>query len=155
MSELRDLYQQVILDHNKRPCNFRVMDDCHHTAEGFNPLCGDRVTMYLKLDSDVVTDISFQGTGCAISTASASMLTEALKGKSRAHAEAVFKRFHKMVTRDGTGGDDASLIDDPLLGKLAVFGGVCEFPMRVKCATLAWHTLTAALKGADETVTTE
>ena len=155
MSELRDLYQEVILDHNKKPCNFRAMDDCHHTAEGYNPLCGDRVKMYLKLDSDMVTDVSFQGTGCAISTASASMLTEALKGKSRAEVEAVFQRFHEMVTRDVTDGADALLVDDPLLGKLTVFAGVCEFPMRVKCATLAWHTLNAALKDRDETVTTE
>jgi nitrogen fixation protein NifU and related proteins len=150
MSDLTELYQEVILDHNKRPRNFQVLEGANRAAEGYNPLCGDQITIYLKLDGDVIQDISFQGSGCAISKASASMMTASLKGKSRAEAEALFRKFHGMVTGD----HDAA--PDPLeLGKLAVFSGVSEFPVRVKCASLPWHTLRAALEGTGETVTTE
>jgi len=150
MSDLTELYQEVILDHNKRPRNFQVLEGANRAAEGYNPLCGDQITIYLKLDGDVIQDISFQGSGCAISKASASMMTASLKGKSRAEAEALFRKFHGMVTGD----HDAA--PDPLeLGKLAVFSGVSEFPVRVKCASLPWHTLRAALEGTEQTVTTE
>jgi len=150
MSDLTELYQEVILDHNKRPRNFQVLEGANRAAEGYNPLCGDQITIYLKLDGDVIRDISFQGSGCAISKASASMMTASLKGKTRAEAEALFRKFHRMVTGD----HDA--VPDPLeLGKLAVFSGVSEFPVRVKCASLPWHTLRAALEGTGETVTTE
>lgn len=149
MSELRDLYQQVILDHHKKPRNFRSLAGGGLHAEGHNPLCGDRVTVYLQLENDVIKDVSFQGSGCAISTASASMMTEALKGKTLAEADTLFHRFHDLVT--GT----VSAAAGPELGKLAVFGGVREFPVRVKCATLAWHTLRAALAGGAPTVSTE
>jgi nitrogen fixation protein NifU and related proteins len=150
MSELQDLYQEVILDHNRRPRNFQILEDANRKAEGYNPLCGDQITVYVHLENDVIKDVSFQGTGCAISKASASLMTTSLKGKTRAEAESLFGRFHQMVT--GTG--DRS--DDPAeLGKLAVFAGVREFPVRVKCATLSWHTLRAALRGAEEKVTTE
>ena len=148
MSDLRELYQQVILDHNKKPRNFRAMDPCDHEADGFNPLCGDKVHVYVVTDGDTITDVAFQGEGCAISTAAASMMTEALKGKSIAEAEAIFDAYQKMVMGDA----DA---DAAKLGKLAIFEGVREFPMRVKCATLAWHTLRAALHDTDETATTE
>jgi len=153
MSDLRDLYQQVILDHQRRPRNFRKQDapSARH-VEGFNPLCGDKITVYVTLDGDVVKDVSFEGSGCAISTASASMMTDALKGKTRAEAERLFKRFQELVTAD----PHASVPDEDKLGKLAVFSGVREFPLRVKCATLAWHTVRAALAGAKEqTVSTE
>jgi nitrogen fixation protein NifU and related proteins len=150
MSDLSELYQEVILDHNKRPRNFQVLEGANRAAEGYNPLCGDQITIYLKLEGDVIGDISFQGSGCAISKASASMMTASLKGKTRAEAEALFRKFHGMVTGD----HDAA--PDPLeLGKLAVFSGVSEFPVRVKCASLPWHTLRAALEGTGETVTTE
>lgn len=149
MSDLRELYQSVILDHYKKPRNCRALAEADHHAEGFNPLCGDKVTVYLKLDNDVVRDVSFQGTGCAISTASASMMTEALKGKTLTEAEAIFKEFHQLLTRAG------GVEGDPELGKLAVFSGVREFPMRVKCATLAWHTFRAAVEGARQPVSTE
>jgi nitrogen fixation NifU-like protein len=150
MSALRELYQEVILDHSRHPRNFRKPEKAGHSAEGFNPLCGDRVTVYVEMDGDVVKDLAFQGSGCAISTASASMLTESLKGKTRAQAEALFNKFHQMVTGDP--------LNRPLpadLGKLEVFAGVREFPMRVKCATLAWHTLNAALREKGGTVSTE
>ncbi len=150
MSDLRELYQTVILDHNKKPRNRRELPGANRHAEGYNPLCGDKVTVYVQLENDVVRDISFQGTGCAISTASASMMTESLKGKSRAEAEALFKRFHDLVAGDGHAAEES-----PGLGKLAVFAGVGEFPVRVKCATLAWHTLRAALEGGEKTVSTE
>src|SRR2546425_8974425 len=150
MSYLNDLYQEVILDHNKKPRNFRELKQANRKAEGFNPLCGDKVTVFLKVENDVVTDISFQGKGCAISTASASLMTESLKGKTRAEVERLFEDFHNLVTGK-TGGADAELE----LGKLAVFHGVSEFPIRVKCATLAWHTLQAALENKLETVSTE
>jgi nitrogen fixation NifU-like protein len=147
MSDLRDLYQEVILDHNKRPRNFRKIEGPSRHVEGYNPLCGDRVTVYVKLENGVVKDVSFEGSGCAISTASASMMTESLKGKTLPEAEKLFESFHELLT-----GDSA---EETSLGKLAVFGGVREFPLRVKCATLAWHTFHAALAGDEKTVSTE
>lgn len=138
MSELTDLYQEVILDHNRRPRNFRRMDEATRKQEGYNPLCGDRLTLYVKLDGDVITDVAFQGIGCAISKASASLMTDALKGKTVDEARSMFERFHDMVTSS----PDAPAPD---LGKLSVFAGVREFPTRVKCASLAWHTLKAAV----------
>jgi nitrogen fixation NifU-like protein len=151
MGELRDLYQEVILDHSKRPRNFHDMPGATGAAEGFNPLCGDRATVFVDLEDGKVKDASFVGSGCSISTASASMMTEAVKGKSAAEADELFQRFHALITAppDQAGGEH------PELGKLAVFAGVCEFPVRVKCASLPWHTLKAALKGAGETVSTE
>jgi nitrogen fixation NifU-like protein len=148
-SELRELYQEVILDHGKRPRNLREIPGADRKAEGFNPLCGDRAMIYLTLDGDVVKDASFVGKGCSISTASASMMTEAVKGKTRAEAEALFERFHALVT-----GVEAKP-GGPELGKLAVFSGVSEFPVRVKCASLAWHTFKAALHGEATPVSTE
>src|SRR5262249_51489352 len=155
MSELRDLYQEVILDHSKRPRNFHSLPSANRKAEGYNPLCGDRETVYLQVEGDVLKDVAFEGSGCAISTASASMMTESLKGKTRAEADALFQRFHGLITgaAEGHGG--------PALGKLEVFSGVREFPIRVKCATLPWHTLKAALDSngtnpsATPTVSTE
>ncbi len=148
-SDLSELYQQVIVDHAKRPRNFRLLTDANRKVEGFNPLCGDKVTIYVRVENGVVRDISFQGSGCAISTASASLLTEALKGKTIEDAEALFESFHDLVT----GLTPAQ--DEPGLGKLAAFSGVCDYPTRVKCATLAWHTLRAALEGGETTVSTE
>jgi nitrogen fixation NifU-like protein len=150
MSELRELYQAVILDHHKKPRNFRALAGANHHAEGYNPLCGDKVTVYLNLENDVVKDISFQGSGCAISTASASLMTEALKGKTRKEVEDLFQTFHELLTSEPD-----SDVDGPGLGKLAAFSGVREFPMRVKCATLAWHTLRAALEDQVKPVSTE
>lgn len=150
MSELNTLYQEVILDHSKRPRNFRPLEDADRHTDGYNPLCGDKVTIYLRLVDDRIADISFQGSGCAISTASASILTETLKGKTRAEAEALFETFHNLVT-----GQPVKSADAPALGKLAVFSGVSEFPMRVKCASLAWHTLRSALAGEPAVATTE
>jgi len=150
MSELRELYQQVILDHHRKPRNFRKLPRATQRAEGHNPLCGDRVTVEVELEDDVIRDIGFQGSGCAISKASASMMTAALKGKKIAEAEAVFDRFHAMLTESGA--DDEGT---EALGKLAVFAGVREFPIRVKCATLPWHTMRAALAGQAEPVSTE
>jgi nitrogen fixation protein NifU and related proteins len=150
MSDLRDLYQDVILEHSKAPRNYRELAAANHKAEGFNPLCGDHFTVYLDLENDSIRDISFQGSGCAISKASASMMTQILKGKSKADAEELFEVFHAMVT--GKAPADGS---QPELGKLAVFSGVSEFPVRVKCATLAWHALHAALEGKAEAVSTE
>ncbi len=144
--ELRDLYQEVILDHNRRPRNFGPLRDANRSAVGHNPLCGDRVTVHLRVKDDRVEGISFQGSGCAISTASASLMTEALRGKTIEEAHALFHGFHELVTR-GSDGED--------FGKLAVFAGVREFPIRVKCATLAWHTLEAALDQKDQPVSTE
>ena len=150
MSDLRELYQEVILDHNRRPRNLQKLDGANRTAEGYNPLCGDQLTVYVRLEDGAIKDISFQGSGCAISKASASMMTASLKGKSKADAEALFETFHKMVTAD------LSVTFDPLeVGKLAAFSGVREFPVRVKCATLPWHTLHAALEGKGEPVSTE
>ena len=151
MGELRDLYQEVILDHSKRPRNFGELAGANRRAEGYNPLCGDRETVFIRLEDDLLKDVGFRGTGCAISTASASMMTEALKGKTRAQAEALFQRFHDLIT----GQDGHSDKDGSDLGKLTVFSGVREFPVRVKCATLPWHTLKAALAGAETTVSTE
>lgn len=151
MSELRELYQQVIVDHSRRPRNFRVLDAASAHAEGYNPLCGDKVTLFLKMDGDVIQEAAFQGAGCAISTASASLLTESLKGKTKAEAEELFSTFHKLVT--GVAGNIGE--SQTKLGKLAVFSGVCDYPTRVKCATLVWHTLRAALKGVQQPVSTE
>ena len=150
MSDLRDLYQDVILDHGRKPRNFHAMEDASRQLEGFNPLCGDRLTLYLKIEGDRVTDISFEGAGCAISMASASLLSEILVGKTTAEVEVVFQSFHEMLT-----GERGEPFDEKILGKLAVFAGVCEFPTRVKCATLAWHTINGALKGDHGKVTTE
>jgi nitrogen fixation protein NifU and related proteins len=147
MTDLQGLYQEVILDHNRHPHNFRTMPAADHRAEGYNPLCGDRVTVFLKLDGDRISDVSFQGSGCAISTASASILTDAVKGKTAAEASRLFERFHELVT-------GKNLKNGNELGKLAVFSGVSEFPARVKCATLAWHTLKSALEQG-EPVSTE
>lgn len=149
MADLRDLYQEVILEHSKAPRNYRELAVANQHAEGYNPLCGDHFTVYLQVEGDAIRDISFQGSGCAISKASASMMTQALKGKSKEEARKLFDRFHKLVTTGETNGDR------PELGKLAVFSGVSEFPVRVKCATLAWHTLQAALEGKQSTVSTE
>jgi nitrogen fixation protein NifU and related proteins len=149
--ELRELYQEVILDHTKRPRNLREIGDPSRRAEGYNPLCGDQATVYLKLEGDVVQDVSFVGKGCSISTASASMMTEAVKGKTRAEAELLFERFHALVTSEP---DKARENAAPELGKLAVFAGVAEYPARVKCASLVWHTLKAALDG-EQTAKTE
>jgi nitrogen fixation protein NifU and related proteins len=150
MSDLRELYQELIIDHSKRPRNFRVLEGADRKAEGFNPLCGDQVTVYLELDNGRIKNIGFQGKGCAISTASTSVMTETLKGKTLGEAEALFEIFHGLVTGKPPADGKA-----PELGKLAVFSGVSEFPARVKCATLAWHTLNAALKGTGEVVSTE
>lgn len=149
MTDLRDLYQEVILEHSKAPRNYRLLQNANQTAEGFNPLCGDHFTVYLDLQGDAIRDISFQGSGCAISKASASMMTQMLKGKRREEAERLFEEFHKLVTGQAQATDKAGL------GKLTVFSGVCEYPSRVKCATLAWHALRAALQGAPEPVSTE
>ena len=156
MSDLRALYQDVILDHSKRPRNFRVMEGATRHADGYNPLCGDRLTLYLKLDGERIADASFKGSGCAISTSSASILTETLKGKTRAEAETLFEKFHDLVTgQDARAGAESKGDANPALGKLAVFSGVSEFPARVKCATLAWHTLKSALDGGASVVSTE
>ena len=140
MSELSELYQQVILDHNKKPRNFRKLETANHSAEGFNPLCGDQLTVYLNLENDAVKEISFEGSGCAISKAAASMMTQAVKGKSKYQAEQLFNEFHAMVT-----GELDEEITPNQLGNLKVFSGVREFPVRVKCASLSWHTMRAAL----------
>jgi len=149
MSEqLRELYQELILEHSKKPRNFHALEAANHKAEGYNPLCGDHFTVYVDVKDGAISDIGFQGSGCAISKASASMMTQTLKGKTEAEAEALFTRFHDLVTGH-TGGDGQDL------GKLAVFAGVSEFPLRVKCATLAWHALRAALHGDQEAISTE
>jgi nitrogen fixation protein NifU and related proteins len=146
-SALDELYQEVILDHNRRPRNFRTIEEGRH-AEGYNPLCGDRLTVYLRIQGDRIQDASFQGSGCAISKASASLMTDIVKGKTIAEAEALFERFHRLITRSA---------DDPVddLGKLSVFAGVRQYPARVKCASLAWHTLRAATDARNEVVSTE
>ncbi len=150
MSDLSELYQQVILDHNKSPRNFHKLEDATRRAEGYNPLCGDRVTVYVKLEDDVIKEISFQGSGCAISKASASIMTSSLKGKTMAEAELLFDNVHKMLT-----GEQDGKVDSQELGKVAVLSGVCNFPARVKCASLSWHTFNAALKGEGKTASTE
>jgi nitrogen fixation NifU-like protein len=148
MSELSELYQQVILDHNKKPRNFRKLESANHSAEGYNPLCGDHLTVYLDLQEDAVKEIAFEGSGCAISKAAASMMTQAVKGKSRKQAEDLFTEFHSMVT----GELDEETVENSL-GNLKIFAGVREFPVRVKCATLPWHTLQAALNNEERTST--
>jgi nitrogen fixation protein NifU and related proteins len=152
MAELDELYQEVILDHNRSPRNYRTIADANRKAQGYNPLCGDQVTVYLKLEDGVIKDISFQGSGCAISKASASMMTAELKGKSETEAKELFENVHKMLTgesneneRHGTGE----------VGKLTILSGVSKFPARVKCATLAWHTVKSALKGGEQVASTE
>jgi nitrogen fixation NifU-like protein len=151
MSDLGELYQQLIVDHSRRPRNFKAIEDATAKAEGYNPLCGDRVTLYLKTEGNVIREVGFQGAGCAISTASASLLTETLKGKTLEEAESVFDSFHKLVT--GVANDIGP--EETRLGKLSVFKGVCDYPTRVKCATLVWHTLRSALKGERQPVSTE
>jgi nitrogen fixation NifU-like protein len=148
VTELTDLYQEVVLDHGKRPRNFGPLEGATHRAEGLNPLCGDHFTVHARLEGDVVREVRFEGSGCAISKASASVMTGVVKGRTTAEIEALFDRFHRLVT-DGPG------VADEDLGKLAVFGGVHEFPTRVKCASLAWHALRAAISGRGEPVTTE
>ena len=147
---LRDLYQQIILDHNRSPRNFRVLEGANRTADGSNPLCGDKMKLYLRLDHDVIQDVGFQGSGCAISQASASLMTSAVKGKTTKEAEDLFRAFHHMVTSPPNSPSGAES-----LGKLAALAGVRQFPARVKCANLSWHTLHAALRGDDVTVSTE
>jgi nitrogen fixation protein NifU and related proteins len=149
MSELSELYQQVILDHNKKPRNFRKLEAANHTAEGYNPLCGDQLTIYLNLEDGLVKEVGFEGSGCAISKASASMMTQAVKGKSKEQAENLFKEFHSMVT-----GELDEETQENNLGNLKIFSGVREFPVRVKCATLPWHTMHAALN-KQEQISTE
>lgn len=163
MPDLRDLYQEVILEHSKAPRNFRELPAPNAQAEGYNPLCGDHFTVYLQLDGDSIRDIGFQGSGCAISKASASMMTQSVKGKTKAEAEELFRRFHALVTNEpassreipARNGDGHSERGAEKIGKLAVFAGVRDYPVRVKCATLAWHTLHAALEGSQQPVSTE
>ncbi len=149
MSELNELYQEVILDHNKNPRNFRAIENATHQADGHNPLCGDALKVYLNIENNTVTDVAFKGSGCAISKASASMMTQAVKGKTKGEAENLFHEFHKMVT-----GELDIESDENSLGKLKIFAGVLEFPARVKCASLSWHTVHAALN-EEEVVSTE
>ena len=149
MSDLRELYQQVILDHNKNPRNFHEMADATRHVDGYNPLCGDHYTVFVRLDGDKIDEVSFTGSGCAISKASASVMSSTVKGKSKDEAGNLFETFHRLVTGDSSG------LSATELGRLAAFSGVSEFPARVKCATLAWHTLKSALEGSDEKVTTE
>lgn len=151
MSELRELYQEVILDHGRNPRNFGPLDDANREGHGHNPLCGDKIAVHLKVQDGIVEDMSFEGVGCAISVASASLMTEAVKGKPIEEARALFERFHEMTA----GADDVTLEQIEALDKLAVFSGVREYPLRVKCATLGWHTLNAALDQSDEMVITE
>jgi nitrogen fixation protein NifU and related proteins len=146
VTDLSDLYQEVILDHNRRPRNFHAITDATHRAEGYNPLCGDRLTLYMKVDGDVIADVAFEGAGCAISKASASMMTDELKGRSLTEACALFDRFHRMVTTP----PEAAVED---MGKLSALAGVREFPVRIKCASLAWHTFKAALEHEQRTST--
>ena len=150
MSDLEDLYQEVILDHNKSPRNYRTMANANRKAEGYNPLCGDHVTVYLHVKDGVIDDISFQGSGCAISKASASMMTSELKGKSAAAAHELFDNVHKVLTGEAAGENAADKV-----GKLVILSGVCKFPARVKCASLAWHTVNSALQGEAQVATTE
>lgn len=149
MDELRELYQQIILDHNRNPKNFRVMENADRTVEAYNPLCGDHYTIYLMLEGDRVVDVSFQGAGCAISKASASVMTELVKGKTKEEAEGLFEQFHDLVT------GKVEMDDFLEIGKLAAFGGVRDYPARVKCASLAWHTMHAALTTEQDAVSTE
>ncbi len=150
MTDYYDLYQDLILDHNKRPRNRRKLEEADRTAEGYNPLCGDRVTVFVAIEDNVVKEVTFEGSGCAISTASASLMTESLKGKTLDEAKSLFKRFRSLVM-----GEAVETVEGAGLGKLEVFSGVCRYPARVKCATLAWHTLNAALDRARKVVSTE
>ncbi len=150
MADLRDLYQELVIDHSKRPRNFHKLEGANLSAQGYNPLCGDRVTLYLRFEDGRVQDIAFEGSGCAISTASTSMMTEALKGKTKNEAEALFETFHSLVT-----GASRPRAGSPALGKLEVFSNVSDYPVRVKCATLAWHTMRSALEGTGDVVSTE
>ena len=150
MSELQELYQEIVMEHNRQPRNFRELQDPNRTAEGFNPFCGDVINLKLKVAEDMIEDVGFQGSGCAISRASASMMTESIKGKSAQEAQEISDAFRRMITLE-----PAEASDPETLGDLEVLEGVSEFPVRVKCATLAWHTLMAALRGEDETVKTE
>ena len=143
--DLEELYQSIILDHNRRPQNFRTMEDSTAHAEGLNPMCGDQLSVWLKMDGERVADVSFKGQGCAISKASASLMTAAIKGKTRAEAEALFRKFHALITGKGDGKD---------MGSLKAFSGVSRFPLRVKCASLGWHAMHSALHGGEEVVTT-
>lgn len=149
MSNLHDLYQEILLEHNNKPRNFRTLPDANRQADGYNPLCGDQITLYLKVEDDVITDVAFQGQGCAISRASASMLTQSVKGETLAKAEEIFDGFHALIT------DPKADVDYDLLGDLEMLSGVSAFPTRIKCAVLAWHTLNAAIEGKEDSVTTE
>lgn len=149
-TELRELYQQVILDHNKSPRNFKKLENANHFAEGYNPLCGDKINVYLDVQDGILRDVSFQGSGCAISKASASLMTSTIKGKTEDEAKKIFEKFHELIT--GKLGNDFNTDE---LGKLAVFAGIREFPMRVKCASLAWHTMISALNDGQKFVSTE
>lgn len=149
MSDLRELYQQVILDHNKNPRNFRELPNASRRVEGYNPLCGDHYTVYVDVDGNVIRDVAFTGSGCAISKASASVMSSTVKGKTVEEAEKLFDTFHRLVT------GEAGELDEDSLGRLAAFSGVSEFPARVKCASLPWHTLHTALQGQEQVVTTE
>lgn len=150
LDQIRDLYQEVVFDHNRNPRNFRVMDDANRVIEGFNPLCGDRITLYVKVTDGVIEDVSFQGAGCAISTASASLMTEIVKGQTEEEAQHLFEIFHRITT-----GQNDEQLNLEEIGKLAVLAGVRAYPARVKCATLAWHSLQAALKNEAEPISTE
>lgn len=149
MSNLHDLYQEILLEHNNKPRNFRKLEDANRQADGYNPLCGDQITLYLKVEDDVIADVAFQGVGCAISRASASMLTQSVKGQTLDKAEEIFGGFHSLITEP-----DAD-VDYDLLGDLEMLSGVSAFPTRIKCAVLAWHTLNAAIEGSSDSVTTE
>ena len=149
MSDLSELYQEILLEHNSKPRNFRKLEQATQSAEGYNPLCGDRITLYLKLENGVIADVAFQGSGCAISRASASMLTQSIKGQTVAKAQEIFEAFHQMLTEPG------AELDYDVLGDLETLSGVVAFPTRIKCAVLAWHTMQAALDGQSEAVSTE
>ena len=149
MSNLHDLYQEILLEHNNRPRNFHKLEDANRQADGYNPLCGDQITLYLKVEDDVIADVAFQGVGCAISRASASMLTQSVKGQTVEKAEEIFDGFHSLIT------DPDADVDYDMLGDLEVLSGVSAFPTRIKCAVLAWHTLNAAIEGTGDSVTTE
>ena len=149
-SELRDLYQELILEHSKKPRNFHALEHANHAAEGFKPLCGDKIKLYLEIKDHQIKDIGFQGSGCAISKASASMMTASIKGKTVAEAKEIFDEFHKMLS-----GEPSASVNQTKLGKLSVFSGVSEFPVRIKCATLAWHALRAGMEANGKTVCTE
>jgi nitrogen fixation protein NifU and related proteins len=152
MAELDELYQEVILDHNRSPRNYRTIADANRKAQGYNPLCGDQIIVYLKLENGVIKDISFQGSGCAISKASASMMTAELKGKSETEAKKLFENVHKMLTGESNENERYGTRE---VGKLVILSGVSKFPARVKCATLAWHTVQSALKGGEQVASTE